>query len=138
MPRWTTEARLKQAERIRALGPWKHATGPRTEAGKARSARNAWKGGVRATVARFSKILRETAVITRKVFSSFRRKRVSRPPRTWAPKPVPVKVPVWDLDSDFPSDAELDRLSTDELRMLVSQLPGGEAKWGGNLFSSFG
>ena len=138
MPRWTTEARLKQAERIRALCPWKQATGPRTEAGKARSARNAWKGGVRATVARFSRILRETTATTKKVFSSFRRKRVSRPSRTWAPKPAAPEAPVWDLDSDFPSDAELDRLSTDELRVLVSQLPGGEAAWGGKLFSSFG
>ena len=138
MPRWTPEARQKQADRIRALCPWKQATGPRTEVGKARSARNAWKGGVRATLARFARLLRETAAITRKVFSSFRQKRVSKPPATQAPKPPPPKVPSWDLDSDFPSDAELDRLSTDELRLLVSQLPGGEAKWGGNLFSSFG
>jgi len=138
MPRWTTEARQKQAERIRALCPWKQSTGPRTEAGKARSARNAWKGGVRATVARFNRILRETAAVTKKVFSSFRRKRVSKPRRTWAPQPAPPKAPFWDMTSDFPSDEELDRLSTDELRVLVGRIPGGEAAWGGKLFTSFG
>ena len=79
MPRWTIETRLKQAERIRALRPWNHSTGPRTEEGKARSARNAWKGGarvrMRATIAHCTQVLRDMEAATRAVFSSFRRKR---------------------------------------------------------------
>ena len=74
MPRWTEEARQQQAERIRALCPWKKSTGPKTEAGKARSARNAWKGGVWADCAYYSRLLRETGATLREVFSSFGRK----------------------------------------------------------------
>ena len=74
MPRWTSEARLKQAERIRALCPWTKSTGPRTEAGKARAARNAWKGGVRVIVAQYSQVLRGMEATTRALISSFCRK----------------------------------------------------------------
>ena len=81
MPRWTPLERLKQAERIRALCPWKKSTGPRTEEGKARSSRNAWKGGVRAEAAVYARMLRGFAATTRymtqTLFSSFRRKRTS-------------------------------------------------------------
>ncbi len=38
---WSPERRAAQAERIRALRPWDHATGPRTKGGKTRAARNA-------------------------------------------------------------------------------------------------
>ena len=88
MPRWTEEARQQQAERIRALCPWTKSTGPRTEEGKARSARNAWKGGVRADAAAYAKILRGIAATTRRLFSSFRQKHafspstISQPPST--------------------------------------------------------
>lgn len=44
---WTPERRAQQAEFLRTLKPWLRSTGPRTDAGKARSARNAYKGGVR-------------------------------------------------------------------------------------------
>ena len=74
MPRWTEKARQLQAERIRALCPWKKSTGPRTEEGKARSARNAWKGGVRADAAAYARILRGFAATSRRLFSSFGRK----------------------------------------------------------------
>ena len=138
MPRWTTEARLKQAERIRALCPWKKATGPRTEEGKARSAQNAWKGGgIRATLAHYSQILREVEASTRKLFSSFGRKRVSRPQRTWAPKPPCPEVPMLGPDPGFPPDSELDGLSQEELLALAGQLLGGGDLLGGGLFSSF-
>ena len=40
MPRWTLEARAKQAQRIREWQPWTRSTGPRSEQGKAVSSRN--------------------------------------------------------------------------------------------------
>ena len=93
MPRWTPTERLRQAERIRALCPWTKSTGPRTEAGKARSSRNAWKGGVRAEAAVYARMLRSMANVTRTVtktlFSSLGRKRVNRPRQ-----PLPAAIGV--------------------------------------------
>ena len=43
---WTTERRAKQREIIARTRPWEHATGPRTEAGKAVSSRNAYSGAL--------------------------------------------------------------------------------------------
>lgn len=43
---WTPERRARQAEAIRAWRPWEQSTGPRTEAGKAACARNAYKASV--------------------------------------------------------------------------------------------
>lgn len=45
MPRWTDEARQRQAELIRQQQPWRHSTGPKTPEGKARASKNAYKGG---------------------------------------------------------------------------------------------
>ena len=42
---WTPERRARQAALIRTWKPWKHATGPRTNEGKARMARSGFKGG---------------------------------------------------------------------------------------------
>lgn len=42
---WTEERRTRQAELIRNWKPWERATGPKSEEGKQRSARNAYKGG---------------------------------------------------------------------------------------------
>lgn len=42
---WTLERRARQAEAIRRWQPWIKSTGPRSPDGKARSARNADKGG---------------------------------------------------------------------------------------------
>lgn len=42
---WTLERRARQAALIRHWQPWKKSTGPKSEAGKARVARNADKGG---------------------------------------------------------------------------------------------
>ena len=58
MPRWTPEARLKQAKRIRQWSPWSKSTGPRTLEGKNRSKTNAWKGGVRWQVRGYAEIIR--------------------------------------------------------------------------------
>lgn len=44
---WTLERRARQAVAIRSWRPWELSTGPRSVAGKARVARNAWKGGKR-------------------------------------------------------------------------------------------
>lgn len=41
---WTPERRARQAQLIQRAKPWEHSTGPKTEAGKATSARNAYKG----------------------------------------------------------------------------------------------
>ena len=42
---WTPERRARQSELIRTWKPWEHSTGPRTDEGKARTARNGFKGG---------------------------------------------------------------------------------------------
>jgi len=42
---WTEARRRAQAERCRANRPWEHSTGPKSAAGKARSALNAYKHG---------------------------------------------------------------------------------------------
>lgn len=47
MPRWTAESRKKQAEIARKHKPWTRSTGPKTDAGKAKSALNATKHGYR-------------------------------------------------------------------------------------------
>jgi hypothetical protein len=44
---WTSERRARQAALIRSWRPWKRSTGPRTPEGKAKVARNAYKGGTR-------------------------------------------------------------------------------------------
>lgn len=42
---WTPERRARQAALIRTWRPWARATGPRTLEGKAKTSRNAYKGG---------------------------------------------------------------------------------------------
>lgn len=42
---WIPERRAKQAKLIRQWRPWEKSSGPKTEAGKAKVARNAGKGG---------------------------------------------------------------------------------------------
>jgi hypothetical protein len=54
---WTAERRARQAELIRTWRPWEKSTGPRTCAGKARTARNAFKGGQRAAMREFSRLV---------------------------------------------------------------------------------
>ena len=42
---WTPERRARQSELIRVWKPWEQSTGPKSVEGKARVARNPWKGG---------------------------------------------------------------------------------------------
>ena len=42
---WTPERRALQAQRIRQQKPWLKSTGPQSAQGKAKVARNAYKGG---------------------------------------------------------------------------------------------
>jgi hypothetical protein len=44
---WTLERRQRQAEAIQTWRPWERSTGPTSAAGKAKVARNAFKGGLR-------------------------------------------------------------------------------------------
>lgn len=41
---WTSERRARQSEVIRQIRPWEQSTGPTSEAGKAKSALNAYAG----------------------------------------------------------------------------------------------
>ena len=41
---WTPERRVRQSELIHTWRPWEQSTGPRSEAGKARVSRNAYRG----------------------------------------------------------------------------------------------
>ena len=42
---WTPERRARQAELIKTWKPWKQSTGPLSSEGRAKVARNAYKGG---------------------------------------------------------------------------------------------
>ena len=44
---WTPDRQARQAILIRAWKPWEGSTGPTTDDGKARSARNGFRGGHR-------------------------------------------------------------------------------------------
>lgn len=55
---WTPARRKRQAELIKNWKPWAHSTGPRTAEGKAKTARNANKGGTRAMLRELSRTLR--------------------------------------------------------------------------------
>lgn len=54
---WTTERRARQALLIRTWRPWEKSTGPRTDEGKARASRNAFKGGQWREVRELTKVL---------------------------------------------------------------------------------
>ncbi len=56
---WTPERRERMARQIHSWKPWERSTGPRTAEGKARVARNAWKGGVRPAARRLAKTLND-------------------------------------------------------------------------------
>ena len=55
---WTPEQRKKQAEKIRKWKPWAQSTGPRSAEGRAKSARNSFRGGLRHVLREISLALR--------------------------------------------------------------------------------
>ena len=60
MRQWTTQERQRQAELIKQWQPWQHSTGARTAEGKAISARNAYKGGLRQQLRAIGQLLRDS------------------------------------------------------------------------------
>jgi hypothetical protein len=56
---WTPERRRRMRERIHEWKPWERSTRPRTPEGKARVARNAYKGGTRPLIRELARHLRE-------------------------------------------------------------------------------
>ena len=57
---WTTERRARQSALIINWKPWAHSSGPKTERGKATSARNARRHGMRSrSVLEETRLLRE-------------------------------------------------------------------------------
>ena len=56
---WTPERRARQAALIRTWRPWEKSTGPRSVEGKARTSRNGFKGGHRATLRELARALDE-------------------------------------------------------------------------------
>lgn len=55
---WTPERRALQSAQIHRWRPWKLATGPTTIKGKARAAKNAYKGGTRGLLRMLARELR--------------------------------------------------------------------------------
>jgi hypothetical protein len=57
--RWTLEQRKQQAKKIRQWQPWLSSTGAKTLEGKAKSSRNAFKGGFRQQLKELKQLMRE-------------------------------------------------------------------------------
>jgi hypothetical protein len=55
---WTPERKAQQAAQIRRWKPWEKSSGPKTTEGKARVARNLYKGGEREKMRELSRLLR--------------------------------------------------------------------------------
>ena len=55
---WTLERRRRQAELIQTWKPWERSTGPRTQEGKQRDSRNAFRGATRAMLRALARALR--------------------------------------------------------------------------------
>jgi len=67
MRHWTAEERAKQSALIQNWRPWDKSTGARTPEGKAVSAQNAFKGGLRSMVREMSAVLRDQREILNRV-----------------------------------------------------------------------
>ena len=68
---WTPERRAKQSAMMKQLKPWMKSTGPKTEAGKLQSSKNAYKHGGRSAgirelyklMAEYSRMEREARLL---------------------------------------------------------------------------
>jgi hypothetical protein len=73
---WTAERRAAQAARMRARKPWERSTGPRTDAGKARSRGNATGKGCRqrldAELAEVEALMQEWEVVRGRIWETAR------------------------------------------------------------------
>ena len=54
---WSKERRARQAELIRGWQPWAKSTRPKSDEGKERVSRNAWRGGHRERLRELSKLV---------------------------------------------------------------------------------
>lgn len=70
---WTPERRLRQAEAIKAWKPWEASTGPRSADGKARVARNAWRGGHRQQLRELARQLSAEILVSRELLKTVSR-----------------------------------------------------------------
>ncbi len=61
MRHWTPAEKQRQAELIRKWRPWQSSTGAKTIEGKAKSSRNAYKGGLRQQLKTLRQFLRKQA-----------------------------------------------------------------------------
>jgi hypothetical protein len=59
----TPEHRRLQAEAIRRWKPWQKSTGPKTPEGKAKAARNGYKGATRQLLRALARVLREQRTV---------------------------------------------------------------------------
>ena len=64
---WTPERRQRQAAAIQQWRPWERSTGPKTPAGKARVARNPYKGAVRVQLREVARALKEQREILTRI-----------------------------------------------------------------------
>ena len=136
MPRWTPETRLKQASAIRGWMPWTLSTGPVTAAGKARVARNGWKGGVRAKVSNWHRTVSQIVLSVEKLYSLVRPK--CKNPRVAGAGPAGSGLSAasaWSFaeeeeEEEDDDDDELDpvdRMSAAEVQAALKRLAGWKA-----------
>ena len=125
MPRWTPETRLKQATAIRGWMPWTLSTGPVTARGKARVARNGWKGGLRAKITNWHRAVSQIVLNVEKLYSLVRPKRKKRRMLGWASvRSAASPVFAWDAtageeeEDDDEMDA-VDRMSAAEVQAAL-------------------
>lgn len=100
---WTPERRQRQAAAIQQWRPWERSTGPKSETGKAKVARNAFKGGWRPQLRELAQVLREQRE-TVKEYLINRAPSANQPPLTEKGEEVQPIQTLFDELSDHPTD----------------------------------